>query len=90
MTGRGLHIAWGMLMLLSLGSTLLSWPEIWAYWPVAGGVGALLLAWLKARIVLSRYLGLQAAPFWLRGFEISLALLVLLLLALYILPFAFG
>ncbi len=86
MKGPRLHIAWGSLMVLSLGSTLLSQPDIWALWPVAAGIGALVLAWLKARIVLSRYLGLAAAPSWQRGFEISLALFCLLLLGLYLLP----
>ena len=90
MKHQKLHIAWGALMAFSLGSTLLSRPDIWALWPAAAGISALMLAWLKARIVLSRYLGLAAAPSWQRGFEISLAFFCLLLLGLYLLPFYFG
>jgi len=40
------------------------------------------LAWLKARVILARYLGLAAAPDWLRGFNLVLALYAILLLAL--------
>ena len=48
----------------------------------------LTLAWLKARVILGRYLGLAAAPFWRRGFNLSLALFCLLLLGLYLVPLA--
>jgi len=46
----------------------------------------LTFAWLKARVILSYYLGLNAAPFWRRGFGISLGIFCLLLLGLYLLP----
>ena len=79
-----LHMAWGMLMALSLASTLLSVPAIWLVWPVAAGVGVLILAWLKARIILKHYLGLSVAPGWQRGFDITLAIFLALLLGLYL------
>ena len=78
--------AWGTLICLSLGSTLIS---LWHWAPAfAAGAGALILtfAWLKARVILSCYLGLDAAPFWRRGFGISLGIFCLLLLGLYLLP----
>lgn len=81
-----LLVAWGSLIVLSLGTTLLSLADIWAVWPIAAGIGVLTLAWLKARIILSQYLGLAAAPFWMRGFEFALAALCLLFLGLYLLP----
>jgi hypothetical protein len=37
-------------------------------------------------VILARYLGLAAAPFWRRGFEVALALFCLLLLGLYLAP----
>ncbi|WP_294608354.1 nitric oxide reductase F protein [Roseovarius sp.] len=78
--------AWAALMCLSLGATLIS---LW-HWPPAleavAGVLVLSLAWLKARIILSSYLGLDAAPFWRRGFGMSLGAFCLLLLGLYLLP----
>ncbi len=86
MSNRTLYIAWGSLIALSLGATLLSLAGIWSIWPLAAGIAVLTLAWLKARIILSQYLGLAAAPFWRRGFEFALAALCLLLLGLYLLP----
>lgn len=81
--------AWLALIGLSLGSTLIA---LW-HWPgaLAALAGALILtlAWLKARIILARYLGLAAAPFWRRGFDIALAAFCLLLLALYLVPVLF-
>jgi hypothetical protein len=53
--------------------------------PLAGSV-VLCLAWLKARTILSRYLGLAVAPAWLRGFNTVLGLYALLLLGLYLIP----
>lgn len=53
-------------------------------WPLAAAV--LALAWLKARLILARYLGLAAAPTWRRGFETVLGLYALLLLGLFLVP----
>ncbi|SHK98129.1 hypothetical protein SAMN05444414_103152 [Roseovarius marisflavi] len=78
--------AWTALIGLSLGSTLIS---LWQWPPgFAAGAGMLVLsfAWLKARVILSSYLRLDAAPFWRRGFAISLGVFCLLLLGLYLLP----
>lgn len=88
MLANPLSRAWLWLIGLSLGSTAVSlwhWPP--AFTALAGGV-ILVLAWLKARVILARYLGLCDAPFWRRGFEISLGLFCLLLLALYLAPLA--
>lgn len=78
--------AWGALIGLSLGATVIS---LW-HWPPEAEAGAgmlvLSLAWLKARIILTSYLRLDAAPFWRRGFAISLGVFCLLLLGLYLLP----
>lgn len=80
--------AWVTLIGLSLGSTVLS---LW-HWPpnltALSGTVILTLGWLKARVILARYLGLSAAPFWRRGFGLALGLFCLLLLGLYLLPLA--
>lgn len=80
--------AWVALLGLSLGSTALSlrpWsPELAA----PAGSLILALAWLKARVILARYLGLAAAPSWRRGFDLALGLFCLLLLGLYLMPLA--
>lgn len=52
---------------------------------LAGAV-VLALALVKSRVILSRYLGLWRAPSWRRGFNLSLTLFGLLLLALYLAP----
>lgn len=46
----------------------------------------MVLALLKSRVILSRYLGLDAAPSWRAGFNLTLALFCLLLLGLYLVP----
>ncbi|WP_371227274.1 nitric oxide reductase F protein [Roseovarius sp. 2305UL8-3] len=78
--------AWIWLVGLSLGSTAITlwvWPESLTW--LAGCV-ILCLAWAKARVILSRYLGLCNAPFWQRGFDIALGLFCLVLLGLFLVP----
>lgn len=79
--------AWLVLLALSAGSTALAIAVGAApSGPLAQALGAAILglAWTKARIVLARYLGLAAAPSWLRGFELVLGLYAALLLGLYL------
>lgn len=71
--------AWAMLLALSTASTALA----------ASGAGRtalvlpiLTLAGLKAHLILRDYLRLAAAPAWLHGFDLGLALLILAFLAL--------
>lgn len=52
---------------------------------VAGTV-ILGLALIKGRIILSRYLGLDSAPFWRHGFNLGLTIYALTLLGLYLAP----
>lgn len=52
---------------------------------VAGSI-VLLLALIKARIILSYYLGLATAPSWRRGFNLVLAVFMLVALGLYLAP----
>ena len=67
--------AWVALIALSVASTGLA---------ASGARGAgfvlvvLALAGLKARVILSAYFGLSAAPSWQRGFDLVLALLLVL------------
>jgi len=74
--------AWGWLLALSAASTTLA----------ASGLGGavlvlsvLALAGLKARVILSDYLCLAAAPSWQRGFDLGLTLLILAFAALALL-----
>ena len=66
--------AWALLIVLSAASTAFA----------ASGIGGaalvlpvLLLAGLKAHVILRDYLGLWVAPAWLRGFDLGLTLLIL-------------
>ncbi|WP_244614841.1 nitric oxide reductase F protein [Pukyongiella litopenaei] len=76
--------AWATLIALSLGSTALAVSAIPPAWQPAAGAAILILAWAKARVILARYLGLAAAPFWARGFGIALGVFCVVLLVLYL------
>ncbi|SFT39045.1 cytochrome C oxidase subunit IV family protein [Sedimentitalea nanhaiensis] len=89
MSQRALRTGWLTLMALSLISTVIS---LWSFpdgWQALAGTAILILAWLKARVILGRYLGLDSAPFWARGFGIALGLFCVLLLGLYLAPLMF-
>ncbi|WP_306144037.1 hypothetical protein [Roseibium sp. MMSF_3412] len=78
--------AWFSLLIISCASVMVAAGA--AQMHAAWGTGALVLvfAWIKARIVLSRYLGLCQVPRILSGFNWALGLLCLLLLGLYLAP----
>ncbi|WP_068116794.1 hypothetical protein [Tropicimonas marinistellae] len=78
--------AWSALLLLSGLSTVIASLVTRGLAPVAVGGAILVLAWLKARVILSRYLGLWKAPGWRAGFNWVLGFYCLLLLALYFVP----
>ena len=86
MTRLSLIRAWIFLIAFCAMSTLLSVSPFPPGWEALAGAAILTLAWLKARIILARYLGLAQAPFWARGFGIVLALFCTLLLGLYLVP----
>ena len=55
-------------------------------WPAAAAALLLGLAGLKAEVILTRYLGLGAAPAWRAGFRTGLVLLLVLLYAIWLIP----
>ena len=66
MPAHDLVRAWMVLVALSTGTVLLAAiPGLNATYTV---VGVLVLAGLKARVILSRYLGLAGSRFWMRAF----------------------
>ena len=83
---RALTRAWMALMLLSGASTLIAALVSRDAVPAIVGSLILLFAWMKARVILSRYLGLWQAPSWRAGFDWVLGLFCLLLLGLYLIP----
>ncbi|MEP5009326.1 cytochrome C oxidase subunit IV family protein [Roseobacter sp.] len=80
MTAHILTRAWILLVGLSLiaAAVSLGLPTRLA------APAILLLALLKARIILSDYLDLKSAPPWQRGFTLTLTLFCLTLLGLYL------
>jgi len=71
--------AWLALVLLSGLATLLSTRA-----GHAAGAAILAVAAIKARLILTRYLGLAEVPAWRRAFDLLLGCLVALLLVLYL------
>lgn len=85
--------AWVFLLLLSTVSTAVAIlidrgtaQDATGWINAAAGAVILGLALIKGRIILSRYLGLDSAPFWRRGFNFGLTLYALVLLGLYLAP----
>ncbi|WP_428546470.1 nitric oxide reductase F protein [Profundibacter sp.] len=85
--------AWIALLVLSATSTAVAIfidrgkTATGAGWvPAVAGAVILLLALIKGRIILSRYLGLETTRFWRRGFNTALTLYALVLLGLYLAP----
>ncbi len=76
--------AWIILIVLSVSSAIAAGLVDAGVDRRVTGVMVLLLALFKARVILSRYLGLWAAPTWRRGFNLSLTAFCLLFLGLYL------
>lgn len=86
MTRDPLTRAWIALILLSAASTVIaiSLPGL-APGPLkVAGVAILVIAWLKARVILGRYLGLADYPAVGRIFGLVLALVMALAGGLYL------
>lgn len=66
--------AWLILLALSAASTALAAS---GHGGAAVTLPILVLAGLKAHVILRDYLGLSVAPGWLRGFDLGLTLLIL-------------
>ena len=90
MASDSLLRAWMALIALSGGSAVVSMLVGSGLNRSLAGTAILLLALLKSRVILSRYLGLWQAPSWLRGFSITLSFFAMLLLGLYLVPNLMG
>jgi nitric oxide reductase NorF protein len=79
---RRLMLAWGMLVALTVVGTALSLvAPVWVPAELLG-LGILVIAWAKARILLLDYLGLRGAPSWRGGAVFALSAVILLLVGL--------
>lgn len=79
--------AWIALVILSGVSALAAALVNAGIDPRITGTLVMLLALMKARVILSRYLGLDTAPSWRAGFNLTLTLFCIVLLGLYLIPF---
>lgn len=78
-----LFTAWLALAILGIGTTLVTlWQTPLLSRAAVTGL-VLVLAGLKARVILARYLGLAASPFWTRTFDLVIALFLLAAFAIY-------
>jgi len=88
MPARDLIQAWISLAALSLGTVLIASSEGDGKSGMALAAGVLVLAGLKARVILARYLGLGGSRFWMNAFGLAIGLFLALSFGLY--AFRFG
>jgi len=82
MPARDLIEAWTALIVLSLSTVLLASRGGPAGPFVA--LGVLVLAGMKARMILARYLGICGSRFWTRTFDLVIGLFLALCFGLYL------
>lgn len=83
MTSRAMIEAWVLLVAMSAATTALTFVEISGRSRMVIAAGVLVLAGLKARIILSRYLQLHNSRFWTRAFDLAIGGFLLLSFGLY-------
>lgn len=81
---RTLIHAWAGLVTLSAATTLITLTSSSAQFHAAAAASVLLLAGLKARLILTHYLGLTGSRFWRASFTLALVIFLLTALALYL------
>jgi hypothetical protein len=83
MPQRSLIEAWAALLALSLGTVLLTRIDASGRDRAFLAAGVLMLAGLKARVILIRYLGLAGSRFWTGAFDLAIGAFLLLGFALH-------
>ncbi len=83
MPARHLLEAWAVLVALSFGTVLLTMMDQRGIGRLIAVAGVLLLAALKMRVILARYLGLSGTRFWTRAFDLAIGLFFVLAFALH-------
>lgn len=84
MPARDLIEAWAALVVLSLGTVLIASNDGPGRTGAIAAGCVLVLAGLKARMILARYLGLAGSRFWTRSFDLAIGLFLGLSFALYL------
>lgn len=88
MMNRTLMHTWIWLIALSGGSAIVAYVASHGVDRRITGAVILTLALFKARLILSRFLGLAQATGWLSGFSWVIGLVGVLILGLYLIPVA--
>ena len=85
MSASALVRSWTALVVLSVATTGLTLVEARGTLGVAVGAGVLLLAGLKARIIVAHYLALSRSRFWMRAFTSALVAFLAVAFAIHLL-----
>lgn len=72
MPSRPIMEAWVTLTALSAATALLTVVRAASEYRTGIAAAVLVLAGLKARVILARYLGLGGSRFWMRTFELAI------------------
>lgn len=83
MPDRDLIRAWIGLVVLSMGTVLIASAGTSGHSGTLMAVSVLVLAGLKARVILSRYLGLSGSRFWTRTFDMIIGTFLTVSFGLY-------
>jgi hypothetical protein len=86
MPARDLVTAWAALVALSIGTVLTASLGASGDRGMLTAAGVLVLAGVKARVILTRYLGLAGSRFWTHTFDLAIGIFLALAFGLY----AFG
>lgn len=81
---RDLVATWVILVGLCAGTTFLTVFKGTGFDRSWLALCILLLAGLKVRLILGRYLGLRASRFWTRGFDLATGLFLVVCFGLYV------
>lgn len=81
MSLAAIYRAWGLLLALSLATTILTLEGVSSGALTAGLL--LVLAGLKARTILARFLELERSLFWMKLFDLVIGLFLVIAFVLY-------
>lgn len=83
MPHRDLIEAWAALIILSFGTVVLATAGVSGTDVTFVAAAVLMLAALKARVILTRYLALASSRFWTRVFDLAIGFFLLLCFVLH-------
>lgn len=85
MHSKALIEAWVTLVVLSAATTAMTLIDASGTVRIAVAAGVLMLAGLKARVILGSYLQLRHSQFWTRAFDLAVGCFLLICFVVYML-----